>query len=315
MTGRDSIGRVEAAVTAAGYMLRQRGADVYRTQGICHGARANESLVFLYNPDRGHINPHCHAFCDRSTVLGVLGLTEADLYDEPRTGSSMDTWAPRPRVPVRPKPEPVIFEPPPVGWRPLTDGWMPCGHPKTAEYLYGDWERRIRFGVCRCDRKCFAQWRPDAEARSGRKWRLRECDNRGNVVATVLQVPYMLPQLLAGVGSERTIWIVEGEKDCRALVRDGLIATCNAEGAGKWTGQHAAYLAGADVIIVADRDVPGRKHAEKIVETLMPVARSIEVVIAKTGKDASDHLIAGHTASEFVQLWEPKRLELSEVML
>jgi hypothetical protein len=312
---RDSINRVEAAVASAGYTLRQRGADVYRTQGICHGGRNSESLVFLYNADRGHINPHCHANCDRGAVLDVLGLSEADLYDEPLVkGANRDTFVPRLRVPVRPKPEPVIFDPPPVGWRPLDDKWMPCGHEKTAEYLYADWESRIRFGVCRCVEKCFAQWRPDADAHSGRKWRLRELDDRGDIIATVLQVPYMLPQLLAGIGAERTVYIVEGEKDCRSLVQAGLVATCNAEGAGKWTPQHAAYLAGADVTVVADRDIPGRKHAEKVVETLMPIARSIEVVLAKTGKDASDHLLAGHDPSDFLRFWEPKALELAEAM-
>src|SRR5579859_4850119 len=177
MAPRESVNRVEAAVASAGYTLRQRGADVYRAQGICHGGQHSESLVFLYNPDRGHINPHCHANCDRGTVLDVLGLTEADLYDEPLVKGSRDPWVPRPRVPVRPKPEPVIFDPPPVGWRPLADKWMPCSHEKTAEYLYADWESRIRFGVCRCDQKCFAQWRPDADAHSGRKWRLRELDD------------------------------------------------------------------------------------------------------------------------------------------
>jgi hypothetical protein len=317
MAPRDSVIRVEAAVAAAGYTLRQRGADVYRTQGICHGGRSSESLVFLYNPDRGHINPHCHANCDRGAVLDALGLAEGDLYDEPRGGSRTD-WSPRPARPVISAPEPRIYPAKRRGWRPLSMNSMRCRvvledgsttwetHRLVAEYLYANADSCVAFGVCRCEHKHFAQWRPDPAVHDGRRWGIRERDERGNIIATVPALPYMLPQVLAGIAADRTIWITEGERDARTLVSHGLVATCNAEGAGKWTSQHAAYLAGADVTIVADRDAAGRKHAQKVVETLMPIAHSVEVVQARHGKDASDHLDAGGTITDFIPVWEPK---------
>ena len=83
------------------------------------------------------------------------------------------------------------------------------------------------------------------------------------------------------------------------------MATCNAGGAGKWTAEHAQFLEDMDVTIIADRDEPGRAHALHVVETLRGLARTIYVVQAKSGKDAADHLAAGHTDSEFVQVWAP----------
>lgn len=312
MTTRASVDRIESAVVAAGGTFRQRGANLYRSIGVCHGGQRNESLVFMYDPERGRVNLHCHAGCDFERILATLGITSADRYDEPRANSGERSWEPKPLPPPRPKPIPALFEPAPRGWRPAPDTWMPCGHPKAAEYLYADTDARVRFGVCRCDHKAdgcqrpFAQWHPDQAARNGRSWSIRKHDEHGDLIATVPALPYRLPQVLAGIADERVVWITEGEKDVLALVGIGMVATCNAEGAGKWTDEHAAYLKHADTIVVADRDVPGRKHAEKVVATLMPVARSIEVVVARSGKDAADHIAAGFGSWQFDTIWEPK---------
>jgi DNA primase len=118
-------------------------------------------------------------------------------------------------------------------------------------------------------------------------------------------VPYRLPELLAAKEADRVVFVCEGEKDVHALVDHGLVATCNAGGAGKWTAEHAQYLEGADVTIVADRDEKGREHALAVVESLRGLAHSVYVVQARTGKDAADHFAAGHTDSEFNQVWAP----------
>lgn len=311
MTERAALSRVEDAISAAGGFFRQRGADTYRSNGICHGGQRSESLVIFYDPARGHVNVHCHAGCERDLILDALRLTEADLYDEPWQSSIAH---PLPRPPVPPPPAPRILPAAPHGWRPAVDSWMPCKHRKIAEYLYATADACVAFGVCRCEHKCFAQWRPDPSARTGRRWGVRETDERGRTVATVPAVPYMLPQLLAGIRDERTIWVVEGEKDVLRLVAEGMVATCNAGGGGrgKWAPEHAAYLEGADVCIVADRDKTGREHAESVVKTLMPLAHSVEVVQARHGKDASDHLDAGGTLTDFIPVWAPKPFVLKE---
>ncbi|MEU8220901.1 hypothetical protein AB0C47_34735 [Micromonospora taraxaci] len=223
---------------------------------------------------------HCHAGCDRDNVLAGLGLTWGDLS----TPRQRDT--------------------------PLDGGkWMPCGHNKVASYRYHNADGNLVFGVARCDRKgngCqgFRQWRPDATSRSGRKWSLTMPD--GTKVGEGL--PYRLPEVLAELRHEMAsnVYIVEGEKDVDRLWTLGQPATCNAGGAGKWTDAHAAWLTGADVLIVADRDEPGWRHAEQVTNTLMGVARSVEIVRAGKGKDLSDHLDHGLKLRHLVTVAEPK---------
>lgn len=123
----------------------------------------------------------------------------------------------------------------------------------------------------------------------------------------VRRVLYRLPQVLTAVREGKTIYITEGEKDADALDALGKTATCNPMGAGKWRPEYADFLHGAKtVIIVADRDEPGRNHAEKVKESLLGRVESLWVVQAKEGKDAHDHLAAGHAVSDFVPVREKR---------
>lgn len=253
------------------------GGGALRAQGICHGA-ASVGAVSIKRGNNGSLIVWCHACEDNTRFLEAIGWTLADLHDEPMPDQPRD--------------------------RPTDDTWIPCrdrGHKRVAQYAYRDEKGAVVHGVTRCDHKCFAQWRPDTSTKSGRRWSLN--DQQGNRL--VRTVPYRLPELLAGKEADRVIWLAEGEKDVHALVDHGLVATCNAGGAGKWTAEHARFLVGADVTICADRDEPGRRHAEHVVSTLRGVARSVYVVQAKAGKDAHDHFAAGHTDSEFLQVWAP----------
>lgn len=253
------------------------GGGALRAQGICHGA-AGVGAVSIKRGNNGSLIVWCHACEGNAGFLEAIGWTLADLHDEPMPEQQRD-W-------------------------PADDLWIPCrdrGHARIAQYAYLDEHGAVVHGVTRCDAKCFAQWRPDDTTRSGRRWSLN--DKQGNRLVRV--VPYRLPELLAAKQADRVIWIAEGEKDVHALVDHGLAATCNAGGAGKWTAEHAAFLKGADVTIVADRDEPGRRHAEHVVSTLRGVARSVYVVQAAQGKDATDHFAAGHKDSDFDQVWAP----------
>ena len=71
-------------------------------------------------------------------------------------------------------------------------------------------------------------------------------------------------------------------------------------GAGKWNlGDYVPSLQGAaEVIIVADKDKPGRKHAAEIAASLRGKVGNLLLVEAAHGKDVSDHLDAGLTPEE-----------------
>jgi 5S rRNA maturation endonuclease (ribonuclease M5) len=271
-----AFNRLADLLGSMGEPTRYQGGAL-RTRGICHDGDS-PNTVAIRRGNNGGVVIHCHK-CDGNTAfLAAIGWTEADMFDEPLPERQRD--------------------------RPADDLWIPCGergHKRVAQYLYRDENGRVVHGVTRCDAKDFAQWRPDDSTRSGRRWSLN--DKAGNRLVPL--VPYRLPEILKAKVEDRVAFICEGEKDVHALVDHGLVATCNAGGAGKWTAEHAQFLEGMDVTIVADRDEPGRAHATQVVETLRGLARSVYVVQAKAGKDAADHFAAGHNDTEFVQVWAP----------
>ena len=120
------------------------------------------------------------------------------------------------------------------------------GKPRiVATYDYRDEAGNVLFQVVRYDPKDFRQRRP--KPGGGWDWSVKG----------VRVVPYHLPQLLAE--PTRAVAVVEGEKDVDNLARIGVLATCNAGGAGKWTAEHSQYLAGRPVIVLADNDERGPK--------------------------------------------------------
>lgn len=185
------------------------------------------------------------------------------------------------------------------------DIWTPAG-PAVAVYDYRDETGKTLYQVLRTAAKDFRQRVPDAAATSGYRW------NLDGVPRTL----YRLPELLAAVGEGRSIYICEGEKDVNTLVRTGAAATCNSGGAGKWRPEYAKYLAEAHVIIIADKDEPGRAHARQVRDTLEDLAESITITEAADGcKDATDHITAGHSLNELLTTWTstpPERRELAQ---
>jgi hypothetical protein len=165
------------------------------------------------------------------------------------------------------------------------------GHEVVAEYPYVDEAGEMLFVVERLFPKTFRQKRPDGNG----GW----IRNRKGV----RPVLYRLPQVLDAIGRGETVYVVEGEKDVTALERLGLTATTNPGGAGKWRGEYAETLRGADVVLVADRDDAGRAHAQAVARSLRDVAASVKVVEPAEGKDAHDHVVAfGLGAERFVPL-------------
>jgi putative DNA primase/helicase len=133
---------------------------------------------------------------------------------------------------------------------------------------------------------------------------------------------YQLPELIAAVRT-KTIYIVEGEPKVEALRKWGLIATCNDGGAGKWRREHAAWLAGADVIILPDNDAPGRRHADLIGRSLDGIAtrrRLLELPNLPEHGDIKDWIAAGGTQAEFKRLaatapeWKPYGADALELV-
>jgi 5S rRNA maturation endonuclease (ribonuclease M5) len=104
------------------------------------------------------------------------------------------------------------------------------------------------------------------------------------------------------VGDAATVYVVEGEKDALAVESLGGVAVCSAMGAGKAAQFDWQPLHGKNVVVVADKDAPGRAHAAQVAKLLDGIAASVDIVEAAAGKDAADHIAAGKTLDELVKL-------------
>jgi hypothetical protein len=158
-----------------------------------------------------------------------------------------------------------------------------------ASYPYTDENGTLLFEVCRFDPKDFRQRAPDGKC--GWIW-----STKG-----VRRVPFHLAKVLEAVKDGRPIFLAEGEKDVLAIEAAGFAATCNPGGAGKWLEEFSPHFKGAEVVIIADKDEPGRKHAANVAEKLKGAAASIKVIElpdlnGKTVKDAADFFAAGGEA-------------------
>ena len=172
-----------------------------------------------------------------------------------------------------------------------------------ASYAYTDEHGEPLFEVVRFEPKDFRQRRPDG--RGGYVWNLKG----------VRLVPYRLPELIEDLAQDRTVFLVEGEKDVDRLRALGIPATCNPTGAGKWRDEFSPTLDGADVVILPDNDEAGREHAEKVARSISAHASRIRVVelpdLPRKG-DVSDWLKAGGTVEALHDLvdraptWRPK---------
>ena len=179
----------------------------------------------------------------------------------------------------------------------LRDGAEPPIGRVVASYTYQD---AVGAAVLRVDRiepgpngksKTFRQYHPQGE-----QW------VRGG---TDSPPPYRLPEVAAAAAAGSIVYVVEGEKDADALVAAGYVATTCPMGAGKWPiGWGAAHFAGAQVVVVADKDKPGRTHAAKVMADLDGHATAVQLVEAAHGKDAADHLAAGFGVDAFVPVVE-----------
>lgn len=141
-------------------------------------------------------------------------------------------------------------------------------------YNYVNLSGEIVSQTIRYEPKTFKQRRPEG---NGWVWNLDGIE----------LVPYQLPQLV-NADPAHTVYIVEGEKDVDTLLGNGFVATCNPMGAGKWKASFNQYLTGRRVVIIADKDAPGRKHAQTVAESLTKIAKTVDVMEMDNGKDVTE---------------------------
>jgi|11_taG_2_1085331.scaffolds.fasta_scaffold03715_6 hypothetical protein len=165
---------------------------------------------------------------------------------------------------------------------------------RTTEHSYYDADGVEAYQVIRIDeggKKTYRQRRPDGNG--GWIWSVKDID----------PLPYNLPDILTN--PDKTIYIVEGEKAADALKRYSVITSTNHGGAGNWKPELNAYFAGRNVVVIPDNDEAGDKHAIKVINELLPVAKAVKRVdlpnLPDKG-DAVDWLDAGNTIEQLREL-------------
>jgi AAA domain len=176
-----------------------------------------------------------------------------------------------------------------------TNGHQRAASAIIATYDYVDEAGELLYQQVRKAGKVFMQRRPDGNG--GWVWKLG--DTR--------RVLYRLPEVVAAVKAGGAIWVCEGEKDVdtlRPLLAEiGAAATTSPMGACKWRKEYTGSLIGARaVVIVADRDPEGAKHAQQVAAAIADVVGHVSIVEAAKGKDAHDHLNHGLRLDDFVQV-------------
>lgn len=230
----------------------------------CPGHDDKSPSLSINEGTDGRILLKCHAGCSVDSIVSALGLSMAHLYAVPRGKPQKEKGRPR-----------KVFN-------------------IAESYQYYDKAGKLSFEVCRMEPKDFRQRRPDPSAIDGWTW-----NTKG-----IRQVPFRLPELITAVKGGETVFIAEGEKDVLALVQHGFAATCNAGGAGKWRDEFGAYFDGAKaVVVIADKDEPGRAHAAAVASKLKPLARSVKLIELPDietcpVKDAADYFGAGGKADD-----------------
>lgn len=147
---------------------------------------------------------------------------------------------------------------------------LESGYRNTATYHYTDEHGETVYSVMRFEKD---------EYGPGEKKEFVQCTPLHEGLGDdTPRLPYNLPSV---IGSDE-VCIVEGEKDVETLRRFGFVGTTNSGGATNWDKGLTKWFAGKDVVILPDNDEPGRKHGDLLVNLLVPVARSVKVVVVSS---------------------------------
>jgi hypothetical protein len=122
------------------------------------------------------------------------------------------------------------------------------------------------------------------------------------------KILYRLPELRKAIVDEKTIFLVEGEKDADKLMGYDLAATTAPESL-KWNEEFSGILREADVVILYDKDKTGLERRDLLCKSLYGRVKRLRIVDLpgleyqeSHGKDVSDWLEEGHTTEQLLAI-------------
>ena len=181
----------------------------------------------------------CHGGCTTEAVLTGLGMEIGDLFDGDDRKTATETQHP--------------------------DRW-----PVTGTYTYQLADGMPTYRVLR-------KTSQDSGSKTFRQERYIEGKWLPGMDG-VERVLYALPRLCDPELSDEPVFVAEGERDADNLTADGLLATTNVGGAGKWLPAYSETLRRRHVVILPDNDKPGDEHAATVSRALDGIAASVKVL-------------------------------------
>ena len=181
-----------------------------------------------------------------------------------------------------------------------------------TSYDYQKPDRSLLFQVVRLRTapgadKQIRQRRPDPDKAGQWIWSVKG-------VRTVL---YRLPELRAA-DPDDWVFVVEGEKDVDNAMKQGLVATTNPMGAGKWLKTYTNELKGRKLAVLRDNDQAGVLHQALVCNenhATAQVVKMIDLPDLADGEDISDWF-GDHSVDELMEIvnstpaYEPPPVEL-----
>ena len=244
-----------------------------RVQAVCPAHPDKQASLTISRGRTGTLI-HCHAGCQIDDILVVVGLKKSDLfYGDRQQGSSWQKY-----IESREKRRiEAVYH-----YASINGAYM-----YTKIRLQG---KKLLYGILKNDR---FQYGLQGQSR-------RE-----------LKALYFNPKAVKQAISEgKAIYYCEGEKDANTLTKRGYTAL-TAGGTCDWQPEFAAVLKGANLVILADNDEPGKQLAERVKADLQGVAKSTKIIIPTPDipkGDISDYFEAGHTREEFETLITEKHI-------
>ena len=247
-----------------------------KAQCICPSHNDKEASLTISKGEKGTV-VHCHAGCETADILGAVGLSLKDLFDDDPIQNTGERW--RAYVEGREK-------------RKIED-----------VYKYVDLNGNYAFTRIRLSGKKFIYGIMDGDRFNyGLKGKSRK------------SIPAVFCDSLRGlqkaIEDGQRVFYCEGEKDVKTVKSHGLTAiTCGAS--GDWVSGCATLFKGADVVILQDNDKPGEKSAKAIEKDLRSVAKSVRIVVPTPDLEHGDisDFFKDHTVEDLEALLkeEPKK--------
>ena len=239
-----------------------------KAQALCPAHPDKEASLTITQGNDGKTLLKCHAGCSPESVVLAAGLKMADLFSENRLSEE------RRRMYIESREKRKI----------------------EAVYNYVSTNGEYAYTKIRLEgKKMLFGMLKDGRFEYGLKGRSKKEFNA--IFGSV-------PRIKEAIERNEPIFIPEGEKDVNTLIKKGYAAfSCG--GANDWNKNVSELCNGAEVIILADNDDPGKKLAATIEKDLKGISKSVKIIVPMpdTPKaDITDYFDVGHTVEEFENL-------------